>query len=947
MADSVGNIVKLSLGDGEGAAVKLEGDFVFSVGLRPNVNRVRCSCVEFDKIKGNISKPGTVTFVGGDGGDVAIGGIRVVDVMPGKAGVVDGQGGQPKPVDYVLFLADARVDFVSPFGGFVCEGLLNRDANDDGYPDGPIVKIDELIKICCKRMGFEPEAVPTGLEGIAPPPNQRWFGVPAEPELGKLLQSAALVLGPTRNGKLSIFRAGDGQAPTVPAGRLDSDTTEAAPNRRGKTLILCSAPSAVIDTIKATGPGATADVQFVMPDPNGVWRTYDEQEIHGNYFSTRTPEETMRVKFQNVPETHLDRVKRYIYRAIRLNPDKCDPLLQKVLRSQVAAVDGKSTVKLKGLNITARRMQKAANGNQWKRSREKIPCNAELLLGPNVILVSELLGDLDGDVSPDEFFGFKELGAGDIEVQLSVEAAIDGGGEDGGGSRKVPEYAYFGFTREDDGGVTPLGPEASAAKAANPGPATIFMNVPGMRRVRDKVSNLDNLDALKTAAAALAAEFFQNAGRETRTIVASGFFAADLNGKVNELRYSQQNFSTTIIIDRLDDPTNPRLTSSVARSALANGGGAGGFGPSDSLALGSFGGGNQPVVALGPSALEGSDGGGVLRMTVSNASPDDQEPRVVLAQMPGSSTPLPVFARWAVRNGDTIYVLKAANDLNIRYHASGSGPINFPGVPSSPQSSVPVQYYAIQTNAITVRLESNRTATGCYKAYAFAPPPISTKLDSNSQIDPNESAAGGQSFEVTVLNLAELKGRSLSGHDLLMPIPGGARRLYTGNMVEQADTNGFIVVHIDALFDRRVTFKITGGVNGVQGAFNAKSFKRLSTPIVRVAGAKLVERDLGTLSGQVDVIAWCVTLANAEVQHLNTLKLDNLIATGDVIGCTGYTTEDQVVVEFNLGGLVDLRHKLDTSGQDGNIQGTFRPSAGNDNDYLNLIPTKGCPEPSS
>jgi len=40
--------------------------------------------------------------------------------------------------------------------------------------------------------------------------------------------------------------------------------------------------------------------------------------------------------------------------------------------------------------------------------------------------------------------------------------------------------------------------------------------------------------------------------RSPRTIVASGYLRAELDGRVHEVRYSQRGLTTTIVMDRVD-----------------------------------------------------------------------------------------------------------------------------------------------------------------------------------------------------------------------------------------------------------------------------------------------------------------------------------------------------------------------------------------------------------
>jgi hypothetical protein len=622
MAESTTNLVsfRTAAEGGQRVFLDLEGDFVFRVGMAPNVNRARISYGEFAKLEPYIDSPGLLEFwfnsnplQGTPNPDHTIFGVRVVEVMPGTIGVLQGQS-KGRPIDYTLYLADGRAAFSQPFGGRLNEGLVNADAREGSVAASPVVPFNTLVEMCAKRMGLASIAM-TGVS--APPPkNLRWFNAHAPTEMGKLLEPAGAVFVPDNDGKFSVVKAGAGAVPSIPATRLESDVAAASPSRRAKTLILCSSPSATIDTLKIRGPAggsSPASVVFVIQDVDGTWKPINSTEIATNYWSGSTAQAQVRSRFASVSERYRETVRQQAYRFFRLDAATYDPTVQRILRRKLGTDSATGATLLQEIEVYAKRAN-LQQSHLWRNSEERIRCTAAFLIGTNnIICTHERLGTLEGEADVADWESkFVEPAVDDVEIKFSIEAALASPST----GKKIPDYAYFGFTLGPQGQLQVLTEGTARAEADQPGPQTIIIDRPELRRIRDDINTTDNLPQLKAAALEIAQKYFDGVTRLSRIMTASGFFPVSLNGKTVEVRYNQQQARTTIITDGLDSALMPRSKSG------AGGGGGGrdaGDQQSDPLALGAGGGGVQPIVPLNPSFAPLPPAGRIVIKAKSNS----------------------------------------------------------------------------------------------------------------------------------------------------------------------------------------------------------------------------------------------------------------------------------------------------------------------------------------
>jgi hypothetical protein len=597
VAEPVYNLVTYTPANGPRVFLTLEGEFVMRVGVEPTINRATIPFDQYALIEPHLYKAGRVEFwftrdprQTARTPDHFFDGISVAYVEPVLRGSLRDAPGS-RVIDYTIYLVDSRADFAHPFGGRLIDGMVNVDATEDGAPTtSATMSNSAMITACAKRIGLKAN-VPNDVDSVPPLANRRWYGAHAPTELAALLEHTGCVLVPNPT-LLDIQRAGSGSVPSVPGARTESDVANTFKSRRGTTLIISSTPSATVDLVKLVGP-TSGTFRFVLQDSKGVWRAIDSQEITTDYWTGSTAQEQARKDFSGVGETYRDRVRAQAFRCIQLDPATYDPLVQRILRRRVEAHDGTgATLILKEIQVSAKRLIRNAQG-LYVNSKERVRCQARYIAAGNILVVSEVIGTIEGNGTVvDPLPKFVAPAADDVELQLSIEAAVKSPEDQ---SRLVPEYAHFGYTIGPNGNVVALGKDEAAAEALNPGPDTVFLDRPELRRVRDSINNKDNYNDLAAIAGSIAQRYFAGVTTQSRTIVATGFFPIALSGRTVEVRYNQSQLRTTIVIDALDGALIPRSKPSQGFYKFGKGDGDK---QSDPTALGVAGGGVQPVVAL-------------------------------------------------------------------------------------------------------------------------------------------------------------------------------------------------------------------------------------------------------------------------------------------------------------------------------------------------------------
>jgi hypothetical protein len=609
------NLVTFRPTGGPRVILSLEGDFTLTGGVQPNVNNAVVDYAGFAMFGEAIGTPGRLEFwygasplpeANGGNGDSAtpdrfLEGVRIVEVEPLRVGVVQGET-KERVTFWRLALCDVRERFAPPLGGLLSYGLVNPESVEAGETRPAEVDSLTLVQRCLDSLGVAYETLPPDLAKVKPPRDLKWFGVPAREELAKLLDHCGCVLVPHKTGTVGVRQLGvatGDDLPTVPGGREEVDVTVPSTTRRGSVVVFTSAPNPVLDTIKLIGPSPST-WQYVVLDVDKRWKPLDDPAVVVNYWGQgSTAQDAIRRKYETVGATHRDRVRSETFRTIRLNPAVYLPAIQGILRRQVK-LDDKAKQVLSSIEVRAKRAQQRPDSGGWKNSTELIPCTCTTLgRAANVIRTWELLGKVEGnaevlDLEP----VFVPLAHGELEVRLTVEAAIDSGKGDGS---KVPEYAAFGFTRLPDGTVQALTPEQSRAAIDKPTTDVVVISRPELRLVRDKsgTNETDNRSELQTEAKALADEYFRGANT-LRVLSVQGYLEGDPSGRVSEVRISQMPPRTTFMIDRVNGMLGPRLNPAALRRGGRGDGAGGGHSQSSPLALGGTAGGTQPVTLVEP-----------------------------------------------------------------------------------------------------------------------------------------------------------------------------------------------------------------------------------------------------------------------------------------------------------------------------------------------------------
>src|SRR5258706_3814727 len=283
------NRITFSPESGDEVPLTLESDWTRSTGIAPDVNTVYASWKDFNAadvtgVEGEIR----FYYNSSDSPDVVLAKIRLVDVEPAEWGVLPNES-SPRVLKYRLSFADVREKFIWPYGGFLDHGEINKEPIDlQGGKDvngHDLLRPTQLAQMCLVKMGLDPTLAPYSMDKGFRPFNVEWRGNHAPTELEKILQETAHVLHLTAKGELLIKDIGDGEAPNIPAGQSLPKLDYKVADRRGKVVVLVSAPNAVLSTETITGLLDHDDddhsdlIQFVVQDKDDSWVKIDDASV--------------------------------------------------------------------------------------------------------------------------------------------------------------------------------------------------------------------------------------------------------------------------------------------------------------------------------------------------------------------------------------------------------------------------------------------------------------------------------------------------------------------------------------------------------------------------------------------------------------------------------------------------------------------------------------------
>lgn len=583
-------------------ALTLEGPWKLSAGLRPDVNRAIVPYTEFDKLGiggGNADLNGAIEFwytsapTPAGKPDVRLFNWRIVDVEAGQIAIpVGAVGNSPRVVEYRLFFADFREQFVEPRGGRLRVGLLNAGPRpltqglaagnlSSSTSVGPVGAADstgaqpaatvipewslsQLMTECLNRMGYAKPLLPPGLDAIAAPRDLKWFGNHAPTELAKLLEMASAVFCPLFDGTGQVrLITTKGDPKITAADAIMPQIKVPAIDRRGKTVVFSSYPLSTTVTQVLQGPRAD-QWYFVLQDSQGKWQSLDKCDLVNQSGGLLGHWQT---QFQNIPEQFRQRVMAQAYKFLQLgdanpantgltNNNTPAPSRPAGQISPVFTRRIESDGSLQDLEVTGKIARWDATQQQWINStgQMRIPCqfkadNNIIQLAAAVIQVTNPTNDLFGDA--------REVKFGDITVRFTTNNYV----QDSQGTWR-PDYLHVGF-QQQAGKIMQLDPDTvqNLLDSNSSAHDVIFVDRPELR-LRIVTDNPRNRDQIIASAASLAAQYLVRSGDPMRIIQAQGFAFCAIDGLVSQVEWDQQRCLTTVTINdwyrpggALDGPT--------------------------------------------------------------------------------------------------------------------------------------------------------------------------------------------------------------------------------------------------------------------------------------------------------------------------------------------------------------------------------------------------------
>jgi hypothetical protein len=540
------------LPDDEGASrlfLKLESEWILSAGIEPNVNSAVVPYTEFNKLGSKIGRTGTIEFwhtssplEGGNKPDTLQHDVCIVDVEPLTVGIPhqDLLAGVERVVEFRLIFADFRRRLVAPRGGLLKLGLVNPEPNNKA----PILSNKELIDKCLEAIGTVSfSEAPATVNKIKPPRNLNWLGSHAPTELAKVLAHCHAVFCPDRGGGVSIYMIGDGDEPVIAAEDLLFELKLGELDRRGKTVVITSAPTAVVHTItKAYDAAPPWDFVYQEADD---WTLIGEGSQIADFIDAA---DQVREGFAAIPETNREQLRSQLFYCIQLNTEAVDPAVSKLLRLQIDK-DGN----VANLKVKAKIAVPTAVGT-WKNSKDFVTLNVKSLdQGNNVLQVDQRLGKIKLEGTGNSAVNvyrtvpenlFEVLDDDEWYVEYSVEAFTDGAD----GAARTKEFFNVGYTAEVGGDLTKLSDDEVKVALESGGDDVVIYPVPHLRLVRmdDEVRGKEAARAaLEAEAKAIAQQVLKGSGDEAITRMARGFVGADITGKISEIRWDQATARTT------------------------------------------------------------------------------------------------------------------------------------------------------------------------------------------------------------------------------------------------------------------------------------------------------------------------------------------------------------------------------------------------------------------
>lgn len=581
--------------------LNLDGVFVLSAGMEPNVNTAVVSDAQLQQIQTLGQWTGTVEFWYAENPfdpfkpnarpDSAWEKITIVDAEPVMIGMKAGEK-QASAIQWRIYLADARHRLIFPRGGRLDKGIINPDAADlpplaPGQAAPPVVGNAQIIAWCLQAMGQGDGDRSTwySFDDLPPLRNLKWMGNHAPGELAKVLDALGGTLLVYTDGTLlvTLAQADDPNQPSQnppPADRLIMDIPTPTLERRGKTVIFTSAPTPVCETIHL---GANR-LRFVIRNSKGQWTPLaDSPDVLLGAAGTPVagvwlPPALAFAKPDWIDPKFQEQVFNDLFHVIALRDDSYQPLMSPILRKTFVNGDW-----IHGIDVEA---DVVGSDGYGFRNHDGVKCTADTLLQGNIVHVQNLLARFrDGEWHPSLGTPYVDLAINPsgmthnnyidydidhVRVTLTVARATAGPAPDQPG--KI-EFFNCGFMM-GPAGIVQLADADVLNALDHPTADIVIIPRPEMRLILngDAANDADARQRLVDECKALAARFLAGSGGPPRIVRVKGFWNRWLDGTTNEVRFDQENLTTTYQINRWYVPTNVR-----ARQLLSNQLGAAAF----------------------------------------------------------------------------------------------------------------------------------------------------------------------------------------------------------------------------------------------------------------------------------------------------------------------------------------------------------------------------------
>jgi len=580
--------------------LRLEGPFVLSGGLQPNINRAVTPYTEFAKLGSSAAfrDLGTIEFwftrkPGDYAPDHAISNVRIVDVEPLGFGRVQG-GTEFIATEVRLMLADSREQIAEPRGGRLTDGLLNPP---NVGADESLTPNSTLVQTCIDAITLPVEnLLGTEIDDVPPPRELKWEGAHAPTELLKILERISGCICPKSGGGIGLSRIGYAHEGDVP----DSEGPEIrlpGSGRRGKIAVFTSAPYPVTNTVTLEGPHPNT-WDLVAREPQGldadgqiIWRW-----LPVDYLLVAKGNICARLQEWGEPPSWLKGVVwTDLMHYIRLSKNAVDPKTSPVWRVVRGSSGAFSNIRVEAKIAVEREDGSYANADVF------VTCSPEVVLldhetGEPVLKVSEWLFQVDAECV-NRFEHARTLIKGDLRVTVTYEEAAAG----------KKDYLAIGFQRRG-GKIEMLTDAETLAAVGKGGPDVVVLSDPSLRIY--KVNGEEkNRNALNAKAKALAELYFWGDEEDYRILTLPGFVAVEVSGVVNEVEWNQDDLTTTVKVNGWKYPEQQSRAREILQAAAAGSKTGGGSGHDSA---GTYVGGigkAEPVTVLGSSPGASSGGG--------------------------------------------------------------------------------------------------------------------------------------------------------------------------------------------------------------------------------------------------------------------------------------------------------------------------------------------------